>query len=234
MLTNQQKASIHIAKKERGMSDPDYRALLAELTGAKSSTDPRLGDKEYQAIMKALRGIQDNEADVKPEHRQGWQLPQVKKFRQYVRLCKMDLTEARGLLYRAVGAMNEESPHLKQIDFDDVMATIEAELEVRAQTGQASVPGHINLQYWRRRRPGKGAVNTRESHKIFEVWNELKGYLDADKQNDQYLLGFAAHTCRLSRAKAIKDLSAREALKVIDALKRRLEQERRKMADVPF
>ena len=172
MLTNQQKASIHIAKNERGMSDQDYRALLTELTGAVSSTDPRLGDKEYQAIMKAINNTAD--ATPAPSHSEGasishrdvpggWKDAQVRKFRQYVRLCKMDLTEARQLLYRAVGAMNEESPQLTQLDFDDTMSTIEAELEVRVQTGRVTVPGNIDLRYWRRRRPGKGAANTREN-----------------------------------------------------------------------
>ena len=248
MLTNQQKASIHIAKKERGMSDPDYRALLTELTGAVSSTDPRLGDKEFQAIMKAINGIQDNEADgpapseangaISRGRRIGWQYKQLRKFRQYCKYCGMDETEAREIIFRNFGVMHEEAPTLTNTDFDDIMVVLEELLEKRISSG--SLPGFIrvdkslDLQYWRRRRPGKGALNTRESHKIFEIWNELKGYLDADKQNDQYLLGFAAHTCRLSRAKAINDLSAREALKVIDALKKRLIQERRKMEEVPF
>ena len=250
MLTNQQKASIHIAKNERGMSDQDYRALLTELTGAISSTDPALGDKEYQAIMKAINNTAD--ATPAPSHSEGasishrdvpggWKPSQVQKFRQYVRLCKMDITEARQLLYRAVGAMNEESPQLTQIDFDDVMSTIEAELEVRVQTGRVTVPGNIDLRYWRRRRPGKGAANTRETYLIDELWRELSGYLSVEKQNTQYLLGFIAHTCHFARAKAVKDLSARDALKVIDALRRRLEQERRSVAldvheedEVPF
>lgn len=230
MLTRQQKASIHIAKNERGLTDQDYRALLKKLTGAVSSTDPALDDKDYQALMKAI-----NEVDAaKPPHRQGWQPSQVKKFRQYVRLCKMDATEGRQLLYRAVGAMNEESPHLTQIDFDDVMATIEAELDVRFQATKVALPGNIDLRYWRRRRPGKGAANTRESYAISDLWEELRGYLSGEKQNAQYLLGFIASACRFSRAKAINELSAREALKVIDALKRRIAQEKNKLAEVPF
>lgn len=254
MLSNQQKASIHIAKNERGMSDQDYRALLKELTGAVSSTDPKLSDQDYQAIMKAIRNKSLNPGNApspgKPgEHgnsnkpdatteegnkkggcNTGWKDTQVRKFRQYVRFCRMDITEARGLLYKTVGAMNEESPHLKQVDFDDAMAAIEAILEARVQAGHASPPQNIHLKYWRNRHPKRGGVNTREAHLIFELWKELKSYLSTEKQNMQYLLGFAAHTCRFSRAKTINELSAREALKVIDALKRRLTQERRSVA----
>jgi hypothetical protein len=242
MLSNKQKASIHIAKNERGISDPDYRALLKELTGAISSTDPRLGDKEYQDIMKALNNVPSEakeplkKADATPEGdvRPGWKESQLKKFRQYVRLCKMDMGEARQLLYRSVGAMNEESPDLKQVDFDDVMAAIETELETRVKAGTSSVPEYIHLQYWRQRHPNKGAVNTRESHKIFELWNELKAYLGEEKRTAQYLLGFAAHVCCFTHSKAIEDLSAREALKVIDALRKRIIQEQKRAAKVPF
>ncbi|MDD5697993.1 MAG: hypothetical protein PHH77_05205 [Victivallaceae bacterium] len=228
------------------MSDPDYRALLSELTGAVSSTDPRLDENDYQAVMKALNGVSLHpdvsvsapslsEGAAPRGRRIGWQEAQVRKFRQYVRLCRMDMNEGRQVLYRAGGAMNEESPYLSQIDFDDTMATIEAELEVRVQTGRAAVPGNIDLRYWRKRRPGKGAANTRETHLIDEFWRELSGYLSTEKQNAQYLLGFIAHTCHFARAKAVKELKAAEALKVIDALKKRLEQERNKIAaEVPF
>jgi phage gp16-like protein len=238
MLTNQQKASIHIAKNERGMSDSDYRALLKELTGAVSSTDPRLGDKDYQAIMKAVNGV--NVAfEVKKDkkggcnaRRIGWKDSQLQKFRQYARFCRMDINEARTLLYQTTGAMNEESPALKQIDFDDFMATIEARLEALVIAGATRVPDYISLQYWRQRYPKKGGVNSRESHKIYELWEQLSPYLNTEKQNLQYLFGFAAHTCNLSRAKAIEDLTAREALKVIDALKKRLIQEQSRHVDI--
>jgi len=245
MFSNQQKASIHIAKNERGMSDPDYRALLKELTGAVSSTDPRLSEKDYQDIMKAINGANvafevkkassPSEGAISRGRRSaGWKESQLKKFRQYVRLCKMDMSEARQLLYRTVGAMNEESPDLKQVDFDDVMAAIETELETRVKAGTASAPGHIHLQYWRQRHPEKGAVNTRESHLIFGLWNDLKAYLGEEKRTMQYLLGFASHVCRFTRSKAIEDLSAREALKVIDALRKRIIQEQKRAAEVPF
>jgi len=242
MLTNQQKASIHIAKNERGMSDPDYRALLTELTGAVSSTDPRLGDKEYQDIMKAINGVPskakepyiDADGSAGCNARPGWKESQLRKFKQYVRLCKMDMGEARQLLYHCVGAMNEESPELKQVDFDDVMAAIETELEARVKAGTSSVPQYIHLQYWRQRHPNQGAVNTRESHLIFNLWNELKEYFSSEKRTMQYLIGFAAHVCGLNRGKAINDLSAREALKVIDALRKRIKQEQKRASEIPF
>lgn len=239
MLNNKQKASIHIAKNERGMSDPDYRALLKNLTGSTSSTNPNLGDKEYQDIMKAINGISNNEADIKKggcNARQGWQVKQLRKFRQYCKYCCMDESEARETIFKNFGVMHEEAPTLTNTDFDDIMVILEELLEKRSSSLMPGVRPRdgIDLQYWRRRHPKRGGVNSRESHLIFGLWNDLKAYLGEEKQTMQYLIGFAANTCRLSRAKAIEELSAREALKVIDALRKRIIQEQKKAAKVPF
>jgi len=252
MLTNQQKASIHIAKNERGMSDPDYRALLTELTGAVSSTNPRLDDKDYQAIMKAIRGIPSAPSEAKGAaprsrrsagcnargRRSAWQDKQLRKFRQYCKYCGMDETEARAIIFKNFGVMHEEAPTLTNTDFDDIMVTLEELLEERIKS-DSLFPGArpregLDLQYWRNRHPKRGGVNTRESHLIFGLWNDLKAYLGEEKRTAQYLIGFAANVCRLNRAKAIQDLSAREALKVIDALRNRIIQEQKRAAEVPF
>ncbi|MCK4983707.1 MAG: DUF1018 domain-containing protein [Victivallaceae bacterium] len=227
MIPRNKIAAIHIAKNKANLNDADYRAVLQRVADVSSCKD-----LEAKDIGKVLYELNNQAVACQP--RPGWKDSQLKKFRQYVRLCKMGMSEARQLLYHCGGAMNEESPDLKQVDFDDVMAAIETELETRVKAGTSSVPGHIQLQYWRQRHPNKGAVNTRESHLIFGLWNDLKAYLGEEKRTAQYLLGFAAHVCRLNRAKAVEDLSAREALKVIDALKRRIVQEQKKAADVPF
>ena len=236
MLPRNKIAAIHIAKNKANLSDAEYRAVLQRVAGVSSCKNLKVSDvnKVLDEIKRtAPSGAKEplKKADATP----GWKYSQVQKFKQYARFCRIDLIEARALLFQTTGAMNEEAPTLKQVDFDDFMAAIEAKLEDLVKAGKARVPEYIQLRYWRNRHPNRGGVNTRESHLIFELWKELEGYLSEEKRNSQYLLGFAAHTCNLSRAKAIQELSAREALKVIDALRRRLVQEQNKLAaQVPF
>jgi len=65
MLTRrrQKLAAIHIAKKELGIADADYRALLLKSAGVRSAADLK-NDTQYFALMRAFRA-----AGYKPGYR---------------------------------------------------------------------------------------------------------------------------------------------------------------------
>lgn len=59
-MERSQLAAIHIAKKEAGLSEKNYRKLLDYVAGVSSSK--YLSDDGYQAVMRELKGIQyDNQ-----------------------------------------------------------------------------------------------------------------------------------------------------------------------------
>ena len=74
--------------------------------------------------------------------------------------------------------------------------------------------------------------------KIWALWYELKGYLPKQEQTLAYLLGFvrrAAGNQDVKEAGDLAGLTGKESYNVIEALKRRLEQERATVAqEVPF
>jgi hypothetical protein len=234
MITKNQIAAIHIAKNQAGLNDQEYRDLLELAAGVRSSKE--LSPEDVTQVLNALK--------IKINHRKGWQNRQLKIFRRYCKYCFMSETEVRELLFETFGVFHEETPTLTNADFDDIMVTLEVRLEERVQANNNpyvsynNSNGQLDLHYWRKRHPRKGGINTREAHKIHELWEKLSGYLSEEKRNTQYLLGFIGHVCRARQAKAIEDLSARESLKVIDALKQRITQEKirleKELADVPF
>ena len=74
--------------------------------------------------------------------------------------------------------------------------------------------------------------------KIWALWYELKGYLPKQEQTLAYLLGFVRRAAGNQDVKVAGDLAGltgKESYNVIEALKRRLEQERATVAqEVPF
>jgi hypothetical protein len=227
MLKREQIAAIHIAKSEGGLSDSAYRVILREAAGVMSSTAPELGDKEFRAIMARLR-------DVQPDRR-GWKQRQVRKWKQYVKFCGMDLVEARALLLKAGIGPHEESPELGQEEFEDAMCVIEEELERRTPDGRAKLPKGLKINYWRSRKPGHGMCTTREVHKIRTLFLELQDYLDEERKTEGYLWGMVLKSCGLKKLKSLFDLKSWQALNVIEALKERIAQEKEKLSEeVPF
>ncbi len=51
MLTNPQKALIKQAQRQAHLDDADYRDVLHTVSGCRSSTEPRLGDRHFDKIM---------------------------------------------------------------------------------------------------------------------------------------------------------------------------------------
>jgi len=229
MLCAKQIAAIHIAKSENGVSDRDYRFILRETTGASSSKDPDLGNKEFGWIMNALK-----------TQRKGWQAGQLKKFRQYSKFCGMSLQEARRVLYVATGFMSEESPELKQPQFEQAMGALEEELEKRIRGGSVPMRNGIDLSYWRKRLPGS-KISSRQVNAIETLWAQISELLPPEKRGRGYLLGILARACNINEIHDIKAIPGWRAVRAIETLKQKLEQEQQQgsaiqeeQEEVPF
>lgn len=53
-LTNKQKATLAIYRKTADMAEQEYRAMLFQLTGCRSSTDRRFTDRDFAEVMAAM------------------------------------------------------------------------------------------------------------------------------------------------------------------------------------
>ena len=224
MLSNKHIAAIHAAKTHAGLSDGEYRKVLFEVAGVETSKDVSLGDREFSAIMDRLK-------TDKP----GWKYGQIKKFRQYAKFCKMSEVESRQELYKVTGQMNEDSPQLNNQDFDNMMPELETVLDNLINAGKAETPKGLDIRYWRGRVPN-GKLTSRQDWEIRSLWADVKEYFSEEKRSFNYLCGF------ISRALGLKlditdlaQLKSWQAVKAIDALKLRLEQEQNKLEkEVPF
>lgn len=238
MLDRKRIQSIQIARRDAGLDEAGYRALLRRVAGAESSRATQLGDAEYQDIMRELRGLA-HPGERQPEPGAGgWTARQLQTWGRYQRLC-LGVLEARQLLRAATGANHEQDPSLDQGDFDQAMAEIEAELEYRVETGRAEAARGMDLRYWRNRRPAPGAVNSRELKMIGDLWAELEPYLGEGARNERYLLALVAKAARAEELAGLASLTGRQARLAIEALKSRLAQVKRKaeepeLESVPF
>jgi hypothetical protein len=57
MLSNPQKATIKRAQREAEIEDAEYRELLEMVTGCTSSTDPRIGERDFDKILAFFEAI---------------------------------------------------------------------------------------------------------------------------------------------------------------------------------
>jgi hypothetical protein len=229
MLSARQIISIHTAKSRAGLDDPEYRLILRDF-GAESSKDAALGDGEYQNIMRAINGSRK-----KPTP--GWKRGQIKAVHRYAALNGISEQDMRTVIFKISGEMHESSPRLTHDHFEMVMEQLETDFERKVNTGEAALPEGLQIDYWRSRNPN-GQSTTRQRWEIKQLWIELRKYLPEQKRNHDYLLGF----CKLA-TKSVLDftdiglvqLTVGQAKIVIDALKRRVETEKKKVdAEVPF
>lgn len=153
-----------------------------------------------------------------------WTNRQKGIIKAYQRYAGMPDQEYRALLHHYTGATSSTSRSLTQFHYDVIMPL----LEVRAQLADANgrtvgrPPAKLgDWYYWRNRAPGKGKANTRELWRLRKLWADLQGYLDESCRTHEYLCGIASHACG-RRVEHLHDLSVRDALAVIEALKDRL------------
>lgn len=142
----------------------------------------------------------------------------------YTRAAALQDPEYRAILYELTGCTSATHPSLTQWHFDQVMARVEGLLDYRIAEGVVPPPppGRIRaLRYWRTRCPTGGAINSRQSAKITELWDLLLPHLPEDSRTDGYLAAIASKACGY-RVASRWDLKAWQAGLLIDALRDRL------------
>lgn len=141
----------------------------------------------------------------------------------YAETASLSDPEYRLILDRESGCLSVADPKFSQRDFDLVMAALEAELFARVR--KKSVPSPLGCSkwvrdeyHWRRRLGPKGAITTRQAHKIEVLWAALQRSLPEEKRSIQYLSGMLRKATGKQQI-GIDPLTAREADRLIDALR---------------
>jgi hypothetical protein len=70
MISSAKKKLLHVAKRELGLSDEDYRAILRKHTGMTSSADPNFADFHFKEIIDHLKLVYNFQ--VKSKFRQNY------------------------------------------------------------------------------------------------------------------------------------------------------------------
>ncbi|MCF6174852.1 MAG: regulatory protein GemA [Victivallaceae bacterium] len=211
-------AAIHITKKDAHLTDARYRLILHKATGVDSCSG--MTEDQQKAALIALK--------AELNHKPGWQQRQINKLKQYARFCRMSDEFLRRLIQYTTGWMNEDSPHLDQTHFDDIMVEMEKELSHRINNNIVTLPKGVDIKYWRNRHPNKGKINSRQHHLILELWEELCEYLTPERRTMQYLFGLVAQSCSMTYAKPLDELTKYQAVTATEALKLRIEQQQKK------
>ena len=211
------------AREHAWLDDGEYRQLLFDVAGVKSSK--ALAEDQVDAVIDAIK--------AEGEQREGWKSRQLARWNQYLGFCNLTKEKGNELLYKITGLMSAEAPGLGQADFDQAMSEIESYLEDKISSAEVAMPGGIDLHFWRQRNPA-GFANRREVRKIRQLWSELCEYLPETDRNENYMYGFVGHTLRLNKAKPLGELRESESHRVIEAIKLRIAQEKKKSDEVPF
>ena len=142
-MERSQLAAIHIAKKEAGLSEKNYRQLLDEVAGVPSAK--YLSDDGYQAVMRELKGIQyDNQSKAKarpksPAERKIWAL--WYDLRNYLPIQERTAAYLCGFARRASGC--DELPSLGDLSAQQAYRVIEA---LKARLAQEVATCNVNNQ----------------------------------------------------------------------------------------
>ena len=227
MLNASQIKGLHIEKSKAGLSDAQYRQILHEVCDVESSKDESLSESDYWLLVKAIKAVSRS--------RYGWKPSQLSRFRKYASYCKLGDSAVRQELFKLTGQMHEESLELTNDDFEHVMASLEDRLARMVALKEIEAPAGIELDYWSKRLPN-GKLTSRQRYEITGLWEQLKTYLTPERQTFAYLYGFAQSCLRLkSMPGDLGELSRKQGVILVDALKRRLAQEIQHLAKaVPF
>lgn len=111
---------------------------------------------------------------------------------------------------------------ITQSGFESLMAALETVLFQRVRAGDVERPANISNEfYWRSKLPRSGFINSRQAHKITELWARLKEYLPQGKTTMSYLNGIISIATGREN-NGYMSLSNCEASCVVDALRDRL------------
>jgi len=150
-----------------------------------------------------------------------WTKRQIITVQTYRRMAKLPDCEYRAILAEIAGCRSSKDAGLTNFHFDRVMASIEAKLAWRVEEGFVPAPAGVKLHYWRTRLPTDGAANSRQMHKVWELWDELKPHLPEADRTDKYLAAIAGKACGY-HVRDIWNLKAWQAHNLTEALKDRL------------
>lgn len=151
---------------------------------------------------------------------------QKKRIHIYKAAAALSDSDYRSILVGSASVASAADPDMNQSGFERAMAAIETRLFQRVHAGE--VPDPIGNSrwifeefYWRKKLPGRGVINSRQGHKIDELWNRLKEYLPEEKRTIAYLGGILYQSTG-RRDVGYYALKNHEAAFLIDALKDRL------------
>ena len=147
----------------------------------------------------------------------------------------------RDILKTHAGVCSSADRMFSQAGFDGAMSALETVLFDRVHAGVVPDPRgqvrYISSEfYWRTRNPGVGRINSRQAHKINQLWNQLCEWIPADQHAVVYFAGIV-HRATGKQDIGLSALSSSEADSVINALKDRLSYAIRKqpvMQEDPF
>lgn len=144
----------------------------------------------------------------------------------YRRAANMADADYRRLLLANTGCRSSTQATWTQESYDAAMAALETILFERVAQGRVENPigrdRYIRAEfYWRNKNPGQGYINSREVHKITQLWTLLGEYLPAENCSLQYFRGIVAKATGRQDI-GLGRLTAKDAHRVIVALKDRL------------
>lgn len=145
----------------------------------------------------------------------------------YARAAALEEPHYRALLQANAHVPSAADRRFAQDGFDRAMAALESLLFDRVERGIVLDPlsrGDRWIRsrtHWQRRLPAAGLINTRQAHKIAELWARLQESLPPASRQLSYLCGII-HKSTGKRDIAVHALTNREADHLIDALVDRL------------
>lgn len=156
----------------------------------------------------------------------------------YRRAADLNDPDYRAILAEASGCRSSMDHDWTQPAFDRTMALLETRLFARVYICEVDNPIGKNRYikqefYWRRRVACGGEINSRQVHKINELWTLLTPRLKPQERNTVYFAGLVTKATGRTDV-GISRLSSSDAWHVIEALKDRLGYQLREKSEVPF
>jgi len=144
----------------------------------------------------------------------------------YARAAQIPEPIYRSTLRHTAGCSSAADPDFSQSGFERAMAALETSLFQRADLGRCPDPlgadRYITREYyWRNRLPRSGCINSRQAHRMRELWTRLQNYLPDEHRNLDYL-GRIIRKATGRTEVGLTALTAPQAAALIDALTDRL------------
>ena len=132
----------------------------------------------------------------------------------------------RNFLRQSAGVASAADPEFTQAGFEAAMASLETVLFQRVHAKEVESPvgkSRYILEefYWRRKLPRDGMINSRQAHRIDELWRQICAFLPPEKRTADYQAAIVARATGQASASR-SALTFYQANNLIDALKDRL------------